>query len=231
MSDTQTQTMPSDDIRVQLLNAALIHVPFEGWTDKALRLAVEDCELAQGSEALFFPAGANELIGFWAAQCDERARAALQQMDLASMKIRARVREGVIARFEAIGPHEEAARRAIAKLALPSAGGAGAKMLWQSADMIWRAIGDRSTDGNFYSKRAVLSAVLSSSLLAWLGDNSADKAAGRAFLDRRIENVMQFEKAKAKARGLSAQLPDPVQALSKLRFGRSGARRPYRSRY
>lgn len=225
------QTVPSDDMRLKLLQAALIHVPFEGWTDKALRLAVSDCELEEGSEALFFPGGAIEMISFWGNQCDQVAREAIAQMDITTMKIRDRIRVSVIARFEAIGPHEEAARRAIAKLALPSSGAAGAKALWQSADMIWRAIGDTSTDGNFYSKRAVLSAVLSSSLLAWLGDSRTNKEEAHAFLGRRIDNVMQFERVKAKARGLTTHLPDPVKAVSKLRFGRRSVGRRYQSRY
>ena len=132
---------------------------------------------------------------------------------------------GVIARLETIGDNEEAARRALAKFSVPSSGAAGPKSLWAAADTIWRAIGDTSTDANFYSKRTVLSAVISSSLMAWLNDNSDDKAEARVFLDRRIENVMQFEKFKFKARTAREKWPDPIKAMAGLRYGARRRRR------
>lgn len=210
---------PSMTARRAILMAALTHVPFEGWTGKTLKQGVADAGLPDGAKALYFPGGPVELIAFWAEMCDEHAAQALAETDQTALKIRQKVTNGVIARMEAIGPHEEAARRAMAKLSLPSSGAAGAKILWSAADTIWRAIGDTSTDVNFYSKRTVLSAVISTTLPIWLSDESAGKEEARAFLDRRIENVMQFEKVKAKAKAFTAGMPDPVEALSKLRYG------------
>ena len=135
------------------------------------------------------------------------------------MKIRERVTFAVRQRLEAIGPNEEAARKARARLLLPDAAGLGAKLVWTTSDMIWRALGDPSTDFNFYTKRMTLSAVYTSSLTAWLADMSEDKAEAAAFLDRRIENVMQFEKVKAQVRKATSGLPDPAGILAKLRYG------------
>lgn len=211
---------PSENARRAILDAALPHVAFEGWTDKTLRMACKDAGLPQGSEALYFPQGPLELIAFWGEVCDDHARDALRRPHISALKIREKITHGVIARLGAIGPHEEAARRALARLALPTSGGTGPKILWQAADTLWRAIGDTSTDVNFYSKRTVLSAVIASTLPVWLSDDSEDKEKAKAFLGRRIENVMQFEKVKAKARARRASIPDPIAALSKMRFGR-----------
>ena len=225
MSNMTEQNL-SEKARSEILEAALPIAAFEGWTSKTLREAAHAAALPKGAEDLYFPGGATELVTFWAEQCNDEAAAKLAAMDLSGLKIREKVTQGVLARLEAIGPHTEAARRAVAKLSLPSSGSAGPKSLWAAADTIWRAIGDTSTDANYYSKRTVLSAVISTSTMAWLGDHSDDKLEARAFLDRRIENVMQFEKFKAKAKKARAKWPDPVEALSKLRYGRqSGQRR------
>lgn len=228
-SDSFTQ--PSHETRIQILERALIHVPFEGWTSRALKLAVKDCGLPVGSDQLFFAGGVNELIDFWSKQCDARAREEIIALPLSQMKIRERVCRAVIIRLAQSDSHPDAAKRAMAKLSLPTTGPQGVSSLWASADMIWRAIGDRSTDGNFYSKRSVLSLVLLSTYPVWLSDDTEDKSKAKAFLDQRIDNVMQFEKAKAQLLRVKSALPDPVAALSQLRFGQRKSRRPYQSRY
>ena len=135
------------------------------------------------------------------------------------MKIRERVRFGVMARLEALGEHEEAARRARARLLLPDAAVEAPQLLWATADTIWRAIGDTSTDVNFYSKRTILSGVYGSTLATWLGETDAEKPESQAFLDRRIQNVMDFEKTKAQLQKMTADLPDMAGLLGKLRHG------------
>jgi ubiquinone biosynthesis protein COQ9 len=207
-----------DILRRRLLGAALARAGAEGWTAATLSRAEADAGLPEGTGVLACPQGVVDLLDFWALECDRAALASVGALDLASLKIRQRVRAGVLARLTAIGAeNREAARRAAARLALPDAGGRGARVLWRAADTIWRAIGDRSTDGNHYSKRAILSGVFASTFAVWL---DGDDEATEAFLDRRIENVMAFEKAKARARKLHEGLPDPLGMLSRLRFGR-----------
>ena len=113
----------------------------------------------------------------------------------------------------------EAAVRARARLLLPDALDRGSRLLWATSDTLWRAIGDTSTDGNFYSKRAILSGVYASTLAMWLNETDPAKPAARAFLDRRIQNVMEFEKTKFKLRKATAGLPDVLGLLGKLRYG------------
>ena len=154
---------------------------------------------------------------------DAAARDEIEALDLESMRIRDRVTQAVILRLSQIGRHEEAARRAQARLSLPDGLGTGAKLTWNASDMIWRAIGDTSTDANFYSKRTVLSAVLASTAPVWLSDRLPDKPEAKRFLDRRIENVMQFEKFKAQVRKAAAASPNPLNILTGLReSGRRG---------
>ncbi len=215
--------MSKQDISYQarrdILDAALVDIPFDGWTSTVLQTAAAACKLPQGAEELYFPGGPLELIEFWSTECDQHVRTELAKLDLAAMRIRDKVTAGVLARFYAIGPHDEAARRALARTALPDGLSLSPKILWASADTIWRAIGDRSTDINYYTKRTTLSAVISTSLLAWLGDSDPNKEKARQFLDARIENVMQFEKAKFKVKKRMEALPDPAVLLGKLRYG------------
>lgn len=214
-----TQTQGSDSTRDRLLDAVLPEAAFDGWNGASLSAAARECGLSDGEVSLALPRGVLDLIAHWSLRCDREADAVIGAADLKSMKIRQRVTFAVLARLETIGLHDEAARKARARLLLPDAGSLGPELIWATSDMIWRALGDPSTDVNFYTKRMTLSAVYGSSLAAWLGDQSADKAEAKAFLDRRIENVMQFEKFKAQTRKLTANLPDPAEILGKLRYG------------
>ena len=214
-----TKPDPSYKARLNLLKAALPHVAFDGWTSKTLRRAVDDTDLPIGAEQLYFPSGPLEMIEFWNAEMNAQAEAKMAKLDLANMRIRDKVSAGVLARLYAIGPHEEAARRAIARTALPDGISLGPKILWAASDTIWRAINDQSTDINYYTKRMTLSAVISTSLASWLADTDPQKRKARAFLDARIENVMQFEGAKFKAKKRLSALPNPIEILGTLRYG------------
>ena len=216
---------PSHNARRALLDAALPHVPFDGWTSKTLRQAASDTDLPTGAEELYFPGGPLEMIAFWNAEMDREVEKKMAELDLASMRIRDKVTAGVLARLYAIGPFEEAARRAVARTALPDGISLGPKVLWAASDTIWRAINDQSTDMNYYTKRMTLSAVISTSLASWLADAEPQKQKARAFLDARIENVMQFETAKFKAKKRLGTLPNPIEILGTLRYGTKRSKR------
>jgi ubiquinone biosynthesis protein COQ9 len=83
---------------------------------------------------------------------------------------------------------------------------------------MWRIAGDKATDFNHYSKRAILMAVYGSTSLVWLDDDSAGFAETRAFLDRRIDEVMRFEKAKAGWRARRELMPSLSRFLGRLRY-------------
>ena len=208
-----------DEIRDAILQAALKIAPFEGWTNLTLKRAVRDAGLPDGAEELYFENGISDLLNHWSDALNRKAEHQISELDLAKLKIRSRVTQGVLLRLQAIGPHEEAARRASSRLILPDLAATGIRQIWNAADMIWRAIGDTSTDANYYSKRAILSSVIGATLPIWLSDQSDDKAAARAFLDARIENVMEFEKLKWRVKNITKNMPEPAEILGQFRYG------------
>lgn len=214
-----------------LLDAALMHVPFDGWSDAALAAALEDTGLDTTVAKAVFPRGAVDMALAYHARGDAQMLAALQAADLGDMRFRDRVAYAVRLRLEAV-EDKELVRRGMTLFALPPYAADGARALWQTADHIWQALGDTSQDVNWYTKRATLSAVYSATVLYWLGDTSEDDAATWAFLDRRIDNVMQIETLKAKARvnpAVSRLLQGPLGLLGRIRApGQAGHAMPGR---
>lgn len=191
----QIPTNPVD----ALLDAALIHVPFDGWNDATFHAAVQDCEMDPVVARGLCPRGALDLAVLYHKRGDDAMVARMAEAGFEHMRIRDKVSFAVRARIEAV-EDRELVQRGTTLFALPQNAADGAKLIWGTSDRIWSAMGDSSRDLNWYSKRATLSAVYSSVVLYWLGDQSEGHSATWEFLDRRIENVMQFEKTKAAMR-------------------------------
>lgn len=187
------------ELKDEFIDAALAHVPFDGWSDAALRAAAGDLGLSAADARALFPRGAIDLALAFHRRGDQAMVRALRAADLGSMRIRDRIAFAIRTRLELLDDHKEAVRRGATLFALPLHAADGARALWETADAIWTALDDPSEDFNWYSKRGILSGVYSATLLYWLGDHSEGHAATWAFLDRRIENVMQFERAKKQA--------------------------------
>ena len=216
---------PSDKARADILAAALPIAAFEGWSRKTLKDAAIAAGFPDGADELYFPGGPLEVIEYWAEVCDAQVTEALSKLDLDTMRIRDKVTQGVLARLEAGGDHDEAARRAMSRLTLPDALGKGPAIIWRAADTIWRGINDQSTDFNYYTKRATLSAVIGTSMTSCLADQCDEKIKARKFVDARIENVMSFEKTKFKVKKSLEKFPDPAEFLGALRYGKRRRRR------
>jgi ubiquinone biosynthesis protein COQ9 len=197
-------TPPSERFRARLLEALLPIAAEQGWTASALKDAAAVAGLDAGEVQLAAPRGVLSMIDAFAEWADQQMLDALAAMDLPSMRIRDRVRAAVLARFEALVAFKAAEAKAVQALLRPLRAQEAPKIAWRTADHIWRALGDRSTDENYYSKRGILSGVLASTMARWLLDDDPGMAATKDFLDRRIENVMAFEKAKAQAAPLVA---------------------------
>ena len=185
-----------DDIRNAVLNAALPEIAFDGWSEDVLARAGKAAGIDDNSLHLAFSGGVGDLIAAFSKSGDAAMLAALEAPG--DMKIRDRIRHGVRVRLEADADHREAARRAAGWLSLPGRQSLSGRLVYATADHIWHWAGDTATDHNHYSKRLILSGVLGATRLVWFGDESDGNEKSWAFLDRRIENVMQFEKAKAK---------------------------------
>ncbi|MCC5986713.1 MAG: COQ9 family protein [Pararhodobacter sp.] len=178
-----------------LLDAALEHVPFDGWSEAAFRAAINDTGADAALARAYFPRGGLDMALAFHRRGDELMLERLARHDLASMRMRERVSLAIRARLE--GADREIVRRGAVLFSLPQHAADGVRAIWNTADAIWNALGDNSEDGNWYTKRAILSGVYSSTLLYWLGDDSPGHADSWAFLDRRIDEVMRFEQAKA----------------------------------
>ena len=218
-SETRDDPPPTraEAARAAILAEALPETAFEGWSQATLDRAAQAAGYSEGEVQLYCPGGVLDLIETWSRTADEDARLAIAHSG--ANRIRDKVTQGVLLRLEQYAGEEEAAARARARLLLPDGLDRGARLLWSTSDMIWRAIGDTSTDANFYSKRAILSGVYASTLAVWLDERDPDKPDTRAFLDRRIDNVMQFEKVKGQWRKATANLPDFAALASTLRYG------------
>ena len=201
---------PYDIAKQELLEAALMHVAFDGWSDATFKAAVRDSGMDIGLAKSVCPRGAIDLAVAFHKRGDEAMIAAVKAADLTEMKFRQKVAFALRTRFELI-MDKEAVQRGTTLFALPHLAADGAKLIWGTADAIWTVLGDTSEDVNWYTKRATLSGVYASTVLYWLGDDSTDTQATWDFIDRRIENVMQFEKVKAQV--------NSNPALSKLMAG------------
>lgn len=209
----------NEDTQAQLLAAALPHVAFDGWSETSLRAACQDLSITRQMAALACPRGAIDLAIRFHHDGDEAMQVVLQKTDINAMKIREKITFSVRARLDAIRD-KEAVRRGATLMALPQHAAEGAGLVWGTCDRIWAAIGDSSADVNWYTKRLTLSSVYSATVLYWLGDKSPNHQDTWTFLDRRIENVMQFEKFKAQvnANPLAKQLlVGPNWLLSKIK--------------
>jgi ubiquinone biosynthesis protein COQ9 len=214
---------PAADLNLDELRAALAprlpaHAAFDGWSEKTLAMAAAELGVPAERARIAFPGGAATMIDAWFDAVDKAMLAAFPAERIAALKIRERIRDLILFRLEAAAPHREALRRALSVLAMPQNAPAGARLAWRSADRIWRLAGDTASDFNHYSKRAILIGVYGATSLVFLDDASEDLAATRAFLDRRIDGVMRFEKAKARWQASAIHRPSLSRVLGRLRY-------------
>lgn len=180
--------------RERILTATVANVPFDGWTWRAVARGARDAGYPEPEAHLAFPDGIREVAAAYSTELDHRMLNALNARgaDVATMRTRERVALAVRLRLESAGAEREAVRRLVAFLALPENVGLGPKLLWATVDAIWRAVGDRSADFSYYTKRGLLAGVVGATVLYWLTDESEGFADTWAFLDRRIGDVMRL---------------------------------------
>ncbi|MDP5086292.1 MAG: COQ9 family protein [Yoonia sp.] len=190
---------PIDPVLEELVTAALPHVAFDGWSESTFQAAASDAGIDLQRAKSICPRGATGLAIAYHRRGDAAMVAAIKAADMQGMRFRDKVALAIRLRLSVIDD-KEAVRRGTTLFALPHMAADGAKLIWGTADAIWEALGDTSRDANWYTKRLTLSGVYSAVVLYWLGDDSLDGQATDSFIDRRIDNVMQFEKLKAQVR-------------------------------
>jgi len=209
---------PLEILRHRLALAVGEHAVFDGWTKKAVDSAAEQLGIDPVQARLAMPKTQAGLIDLYIQEVDRSLEAWFSPKRLAGMKIREKIRSLVWRRLEIMGPAREAVRRGLAILAMPQNVPLALRISWRTADLMWRIAGDTSTDFNHYTKRMTLGAVYGSTLLAWLDDQSDEWSETAAFLDRRIDGVMRFEKFKAQWRGSADRHLSISRFLGRLRY-------------
>lgn len=215
----------SNAMRESILRAALPNIAFDGWSEKTLAQAAVDAGYDARMARVAFPRGGVDAAILHHRMGDRELARRLAQTQLADMRIRERVTYAVRLRLEIASAHLEAARRAAGLFALPIYAAEGAKMMWETADTIWTGLGDPSDDLNWYTKRAILTNVYAATALYWLGDESPHREKTWAFLGRRIDDVMRFEKVKAAVNSNplgKVMMAGPNWVASKIRKPRQG---------
>lgn len=207
-----------DEIRDGLAAAIAANAAFDGWGDAARDAAADATGVDRDVAKVAFPGGAVDMITAWFEAIDRAMLEKLPAETLATMKIRAKITALVEARLAAIGPNREALRRALAILAMPQNLVRAAKLGWHAADLMWRAAGDTATDYNHYTKRTILAGVYAATVTVFLDDESEGHADTRAFLGRRIEGIMQFEKTKAGFFARTEHKPSLSRFIGRLRY-------------
>ena len=192
--------------RDRILEAALQHVPFEGWNRRALLAGAADAGLDAATARRLFPRGGDDLLAHLDVWADRRLVEAVDQQAIDRLRMTERITRLVRMRLEILSPHREAMRRAIAARLLPGNALKAGPALWRTVDLIWAIAGDKANDASYYTKRSLLLAVWTSTFFYWLEDNSPGLEESWAFLDRRIRNVMQIGKARGQIEGLFKNL-------------------------
>ena len=206
-SETSQTSDPDAPLRDRLADAIASEAVFDGWTRAALSAAARQIDLPAGEADRLFPGGPVQVLTHLSERADLRTVADMEKEGVAGLKMRDRIKGAVRIRLERHAGEREAVRRALALLSLPFNAGLALKLLYKTVDAMWYAAGDTSTDFNFYTKRATLAGVYSSTLLYWLNDRSPGSEATWGFLDRRIDDVMRIEKLKSQVRSWTGGTP------------------------
>lgn len=184
--------------RKAVVDAALPHVPFDGWSDETLRRAADECGLSADLLPILFPKGGLDAIAFHSRWADaEVTRLLSKEKGFAALPVPVKIRKGILQRFALVQEHKEAVRKGLSLLSLPIHAATSLKLLHETCDSLWQLAGDEASDFNWYTKRITLAGVYSSTLLFWLNDDSSEMTETAAFLDRRLANVRAFGKWKA----------------------------------
>ncbi|MGB0631134.1 MAG: COQ9 family protein [Alphaproteobacteria bacterium] len=209
--------------RDALVGATLTHVPFDGWSVAALRAGARDLGQEPETVQQEFPRGVADAIRHFSRQADRHMLSRMEGADLEELRIHERVALAVETRLAFLAPHREAVHRGLTWLALPQNAMLGARLLYRTVDDIWYAVGDRSADFSFYTKRGLLAGVVGSTTLFWLDDRSEDAAETSAFLHRRIADVMKIHGVRKRIEGTRSRALGPLGILKDVvekRYGR-----------
>ena len=208
------------DARRVILHKVLLSVPFDGWSQKSLESAISNSGIEPGIAKDVFPGGIKQLLHFFMTEADRLMIEEATAQGLDKGPTGKRISGIIRIRLGQLMPHREAIRRALALHLLPGQAPNAVVGLWRTVDAIWHIAGDSSTDFNYYTKRALLAAIYSTTVLRWLEDESAGCIDTWSFMERRIASTMRIRKIKVRVQNAARFLPNPLSPLRRLRYGR-----------
>jgi ubiquinone biosynthesis protein COQ9 len=216
MADHSDLTL--DEIRLLLAPAIADAAVFDGWGEAALTAAADEHGIDPAVAALAFSGGPMAIIAAWIASIDTAMEREFTGNSLSNQPIRERIRRLVSFRLDMLAGREEALTRALSIMAMPQNAARALRLGWASADAMWYLAGDKATDYNHYTKRTILAGIYAATLAVFAHDRSEGKAETQAFLTRRIDGVMRFEKAKARLLRPSDEHFSLTRLLGRLRY-------------
>ena len=191
-------TRTENEERINLTRACMMHVPFDGWTERSLELAAKDCGIDGSDISRILPRGVEEAVEIYAHLADEDMvlafDEAMSESQTALRGMTAKIKLLILLRLEQASSHKEVVRKTLQYLRKPSRIKLSQSLLYNTIDRIWRVAGDDSTDFSFYTKRGLLGAIYSATLLYFLGDNSGSMDNTSNFLDRRLKEISVIPK-------------------------------------
>jgi ubiquinone biosynthesis protein COQ9 len=211
---TEAETDWAQASEQQVLDGVLALAPTTGWRG-AFSRAARGAGFNVAETELLLPGGPRDLAALLSRRHDQAALAVLEAANPSPLKIRDRIRAGVVARLDAAHADQGSLGAWAGFLAFPTNLPLALRLVWESADHLWRWAGDVATDENHYSKRAILAAILISTLAI---DLRQGRAVAIDYLNARIDNVMAFEKWKARIKP-SDMAKDVAAALARIRYG------------
>jgi ubiquinone biosynthesis protein COQ9 len=199
--------------RDRLIAAVLPHIAFDGWSHHALRVAARSSGVPIGEAMALFPRGAPDLVAAFSRWADRQMLDRLEAAPAEPFSLSQRIALALRLRFAVLAPWREAVRRGLAELAMPQNAALGLRLLYETVDGIWYAVGDSATDFSFYTKRATLAAIYAAAVLYWLEDRSPDNADTLAFIDRRLADLHRFTELRQRLAAAAERLPNPFRLL------------------
>jgi ubiquinone biosynthesis protein COQ9 len=199
--------------RGALIEAMLPDVPFDGWSRATLRAGARRTATPFGEALALFPGGPADFVACFSRWADRRLLDRLEILPLDQSRVPERIALAINIRMEIVEPWREAVRRAIAVLALPQHAPLALRLLYETIDGVWYAVGDSATDFSFYTKRATLAGIYAATLLYWLEDRSPGFAETRAFLERRLVDTARISAARRRLEAAIDRLPNPFRLL------------------
>ncbi|RXM95569.1 DNA-directed RNA polymerase II subunit RPB3 [Acipenser ruthenus] len=187
-----------EQLQIRILTAALEFVPKHGWSVEAIAEGAQTLGLSPAAAGIFSN-GTGDLILHFIAQCNSNLSEKLaEQHKLVQLgqtepkKTDEFLRDAVEARLRMLIPYIEIWPQAMSILLLPHNIPESLKHLSILVDDIWYYAGDRSSDLNWYTRRAALTGIYNTTELVMLQDSSPDFEETWKFLENRVKDVMNM---------------------------------------